>query len=159
MKRTPKPEQFPRQGGFSLVELVLTLVILSILAAVAVPRFFGTGDTFRERGYHDELLGSLRYAQQYAMATGCGVLADIVATGYQLRRPALADCGSVDATDFTVVMTRPDRQPFTGNAPGAIAHAPAQIIFRPSGAASAGATIATGSRNITVVAASGFVTD
>ncbi len=57
----------PRRKGFTLVELVMVIVILGILAVYAVPRMFNSGD-FYARGFHDESLGYLRYAQKTAIA-------------------------------------------------------------------------------------------
>ena len=53
--------------GFTLVELIIVLVLLGVLAVVAAPRIFNTGD-FNSRGFHDETLGLLRYAQKTAIA-------------------------------------------------------------------------------------------
>jgi hypothetical protein len=45
-----------RPGGFTLVELVTVRV--GILAAFAVPRFFGT-NTFSSRGFYEDSLAAL----------------------------------------------------------------------------------------------------
>ena len=56
-----------RHQGFTLVELIMVIVLLGILAAVAAPRMFNTTD-FYARGFHDETLAYLRYAQKTAIA-------------------------------------------------------------------------------------------
>ena len=56
-----------REAGFSLVELVATLAVIGILAAVAVPRLIDrTG--FESRGFYDQAQGIVRYAQKIAIA-------------------------------------------------------------------------------------------
>jgi MSHA pilin protein MshC len=55
------------QRGFTLVELVMTIVILGIIAAVAVPRLFNN-NVFQSRGFADQVQASLRYAQKEAIA-------------------------------------------------------------------------------------------
>ena len=53
--------------GFSLVELVVTITIAGILAAVVTSRFVGK-DTFESRGFYDQATGVVRYAQKTAIA-------------------------------------------------------------------------------------------
>jgi MSHA pilin protein MshC len=54
-------------SGFSLVELVTTLVVVAILAAVAIPRFTGRA-AFESRGTYDQAQAIVRYAQKTAIA-------------------------------------------------------------------------------------------
>ena len=55
------------QRGFTLVELIMTMVIIGILAAVVAPRFLGV-DVFKSRGFSDQVQATLRYAQKEAIA-------------------------------------------------------------------------------------------
>lgn len=45
----------------------MTMVIIGIIAAVAVPRFFDN-NVFQSRGFADQVVASLRYAQKVAIA-------------------------------------------------------------------------------------------
>jgi len=62
-----QPSRRPHQRGFTLIELVMVIVILGVLAVYAAPRMFNSGD-FYARGFHDETLSILRYAQKAAIA-------------------------------------------------------------------------------------------
>jgi len=55
-----------RSQGFTVIELIMALVLLGVLAIVLVPRL-NTRD-FDARGFHDETLALLRYAQKTAIA-------------------------------------------------------------------------------------------
>ena len=55
------------QRGFTLIELIMVIVMLGVLAVFAAPRMLNSGD-FNARGFHDETLSLLRYAQKAAIA-------------------------------------------------------------------------------------------
>ena len=104
-----------RQRGFTLVELVTTLVLVGAVAAIAAPRFADPGP-FRERGFFDEAIATTRYAHQVAQASGCTVRVAFSA-GYSafiacdggaesaLTRPGAADAISATAPSGVSVTT------------------------------------------------------
>ena len=55
------------QRGFTLIELILVIVLLGILAIFVTPRL-SSSDDFNAKGFHDETLAFLRYAQKTAVA-------------------------------------------------------------------------------------------
>jgi MSHA pilin protein MshC len=68
------------QVGFTLVELVMVIVLLGILGVYAAPRILNSGD-FYARGFHDQSMAYLRYAQKTAIAqrrTVCVTLSNSV---------------------------------------------------------------------------------
>ena len=55
------------QRGFTLIELIMVMVMLGVLAVFAAPSIFNRND-FEARGFHDQTLGVLRFAQKTAIA-------------------------------------------------------------------------------------------
>ena len=53
--------------GFTLVELITVMVIVGIVSAIALPRMFDRG-LFDSRGFYDQVISSLRYAQKTAIS-------------------------------------------------------------------------------------------
>lgn len=54
-------------NGFTLIELIMTMVIVGIISVVAAPRFLDT-NVFRDRGTADQVRAALRYGQKVAIA-------------------------------------------------------------------------------------------
>jgi MSHA pilin protein MshC len=89
--------------GFTLVELVTTLVVLGIIAAVAGPRMFGP-DAFKSRGFYDQATATVRYAQKIAIAQRRPVFVCVNA-------PAVGDISVSYASGCAVQISDPDKNP------------------------------------------------
>jgi len=144
------------ERGFTLVELIVTMIVVGILAVVVIPRFADQAG-FDARGFRDGTLSVLRYAQKSAVAQRRQVCVTFGAGTVTLR--IASDWGGACNTD----LTGPDgAAPYSIAAPatsGFVAQ-PADFSFRPSGDATAGQVInVTGmpASPITVVAATGHV--
>jgi MSHA pilin protein MshC len=82
------------ERGFTIVELVMTIMIMGILAAVVGPRFFDR-QVFDERLFFEDALAAVRYGQKLAVASGCPIRAQVGASGYALSRGAACGGGAV----------------------------------------------------------------
>ena len=85
--------------GFTLVELIITIVLLGVLAVVATPRIFNNSD-FYARGFHDETIALLRYAQKTAVAqrrTVCVTFAVGAVSTASLRTATVEGVGACSA--------------------------------------------------------------
>lgn len=149
---------FARQGvaqGFTLIELIMVMVLLGILAAYAAPRIFNRSD-FDARGFHDETLALLRYAQKSAIAQRRAVCVNLAATGVTMtmfaNNPATGTCATAPALN----------PPFTPTGGTGLAGSVAAFQFSPLGATDQGAAITVtvpNSTSITIEAATGYVHD
>lgn len=80
--------------GFTLVELVTVIAVMSIIAAVAAPRFIGS-DSFDTRGNRSILITSLRYAQKTAISQHRMVYVRVVSANQTLSLCYDPSCNSV----------------------------------------------------------------
>lgn len=72
-----------RVHGFTLMEMIVVIIIISIMAVVAMPRFSELS-VFESRGFHDETQALLRYAQKIAIAQRHVVCVGLNNTGVTL---------------------------------------------------------------------------
>lgn len=148
------------QRGFTLIELVLVLVLLGILAIFIAPKF-SDPSVFTARGFHDETLAILRYAQKTAIAQRRAVCVTLPSTGVTLRlfadNPAPATCAAA-----TLAQAPALAPPFTPSGGTGLAATPSAFQFTPLGSTDQSSAIAitiTNSTAITVEASTGYVHD
>lgn len=95
-----------RSSGFTLVELITTMMLLGILAFVAIPRF---GDTriYGERAFRDQALNALRHAQRMAVASRRASCVNVTAgTGASATIALRRDPADPDADATADIVTR-----------------------------------------------------
>ncbi|AMK78847.1 MULTISPECIES: pilus assembly FimT family protein [Methylomonas] len=151
-------------SGFTLVELTMTIVILGILSATALPKFFDLS-VYQERAFFDDTINAIRYAQKLAVATGCNVQVQISANQFELKRPTVTDrsqCASTISANFGLSVARPGsgESSYQGSQSG-INLSTTTFYFTAKGDSSADEQINIGSngKQISVVKDTGFVYD
>lgn len=148
MKMTANPTQ---SSGFTLIELVMIIVILSIVSVIVLPKF-GDNSAFQARGFADQVLATLRYAQKSAIAQHQNVCVTLTATTLTLKMD-----NSACSTDLNL----PATQSNTLTAPSGISLSTtaASLTFNALGQASTAATVTISgvTAPITVEAETGYV--
>lgn len=153
--------------GFTLVELVMTTVIVAIVAAVAAPRFFDNS-VFQSRGFADQVQASLRYAQKVAIAQRRNVCVafDRVTVPNKITLTIDSDTpadGACNAPPAGNLQSPAGDASYVLNAPPGVAFgaapAPVDFSFNALGTASAAQTIniAGVANGITIEAETGYV--
>ena len=57
-------------SGFTLIEMLATIVIIGVIAAIASPTFIGLLSRYRLNGALQQLLGAINESQRLAMLQG-----------------------------------------------------------------------------------------
>ncbi len=79
------------RDGFTITELVVIIAIAGLLALVAIPRFTGT-DSFASRGFFDQALETVRFAQKTSVAWRTQIF--VCVTANSVTASAVAGCGT-----------------------------------------------------------------
>jgi MSHA pilin protein MshC len=146
------------QRGYTLVELVMTLVLISVLAIAAVPRFFSSTG-FKQQAFFQDTLNAARYAQKLAVSSGCQTQIQFSGNSYNIIRED--SCGSgLFSLDFSVAHPVDQTQSYSNSQDGAtISATNSATTFTMLGEADTNNIVSIGNKQFTIVAATGFIYD
>jgi len=86
------------------MELVIVILLLSILSVFALGKLFNP-DQFAAKGFFDDTLNAMRFAQKLAISTGCDVRVLTTASSYELHQSSLSP--TCAAGVFTIPVKNP----------------------------------------------------
>ncbi|MEX2575963.1 MAG: type II secretion system protein [Halofilum sp. (in: g-proteobacteria)] len=109
------------ERGFTVIELVATMVIIAALSVFVLPRLDLAA--FERADFRQQVLSALRYAQKAATASGCEVAVDLDSGGNRygvLVRSGATGGQSCGSAGFTEYLRHPARNgDYTGQAESA----------------------------------------
>ncbi|BCE02129.1 pilus assembly FimT family protein [Marinicellulosiphila megalodicopiae] len=113
------------QNGFTLIELIMVILVLSILSAVTISKFPNTA-IYDQRYFVDETISAIKFAAKKSKTSGCPVKLTLTVNSYQITiDPACS-------TNFTQTLTLQDQSTALQNSNSVgvvITSNPLEIIF------------------------------
>lgn len=82
-----------RDSGFTLIEVMVTLVLFGIIATIAAPAYSRHSRAVQQQGAVREIVSTLRNVQERALAEDTAFCVDFTATTYTAYRVPGADLG------------------------------------------------------------------
>ncbi len=115
--------------GFTLIETVVVIMIIAVVSVFAIPRFFAT-ESYDERGYYEQSLAAVRYAQKRSIASGCDTRVRFTAgTPGAYSIEAWAVCNPPNHTAGTTAIAQPDGTTFAATAPTSVSVSALDFYF------------------------------
>lgn len=154
-----------RSRGFSLIELVTILIVVGIVAVTALGRLPSL-NTFASAAFAQEVRAALRFAQKFAVTSGCDVQAviDGAADTYALQlrvdaTGAASNCLSAAGVFAGNPLGNPQTGgAFAGSAPGGVDIVGSlNVTFDAAGSVAAGGAVSVAGQAVSVTAPSGLV--
>lgn len=151
------------QAGFTIVELIVVILILGILSATALPRFFQSS-SFQVMVYRDSASSAVRYARELATNSRCDTRVQVTASGYNVWQRAT----SCDVGEFTRLAKRYATDTWSDTAPSGLTVSAIDIYFdakgqpyssSTGGLMSSTTTLTIDGRDIIIYPYTGFVKD
>lgn len=147
--------------GFSLVELIAVLVLLGIVSVAVVARF--NANPFQTAGFEQEVRAALRFAQKFAIMSGCEVQVNVDAAADSYALTVRSDVvGAGTCLSASGALTQPLPNPtggvFAGTAPNGVdVSAGLTFVYDLQGRPSSGGTVTIDGNNITVEPGTGYI--
>lgn len=145
-----------RRAGFTLVELVVVIVVLSALLAIGLPRLTDSSALGPEH-FTDKTIAGLRHAQRSAVA-----MRRTVCVSFGSNSATFTFAKAADSTSCDTPLTGPGGEGgLVVTASGSVSYGstPGSLSFDPLGRASSAATISVSgsTRTITIERETGYV--